>query len=392
MPSFHRISRGARQMKLIQQLVEFLIHNRHEVGALTLQHLFLVVAGTGAACMVGIPVGIMLTRRPSLSRPILAVANVLQTIPSLALFGFLIPILGRHGIGELPAIIALFLYSLLPIIRNTFTGISGVDPGVREAARGMGMTGWQMLTMVELPLSASMILAGVRVATVISVGTATIAAAIGAGGLGVFIFRGLRMNDTVSILAGAVPAALMALLIDFGLGLVEKRVAPGSGSRAPRKSAALTRVGMAGAAAVLIVVFLLMRSPASGHVVIGSKDFTEQVILGELLAQVIENKAGIQVERKFELSTDILHQAMVSGQIDLYPEYTGTAFTAILKHQPVSDSRLVYDTVKQEYESKFGIEWLEPLGFNNTFAILVRNKDAERLNLKTISEAAQFAP
>ena len=125
-------------MKLIEQTIEFFIHNRHEVLTLTVQHLVLVVAGTGAAAMVGIPIGIVLTRRPALSKPVLAVANVLQTIPSLALFGFLIPILGKHGIGELPAIIALFLYSLLPIIRNTFTGINGVDPGVREAARGMG--------------------------------------------------------------------------------------------------------------------------------------------------------------------------------------------------------------------------------------------------------------
>jgi osmoprotectant transport system permease protein len=378
-------------MKLIQQLVEFLIHNRHEVGTLTLQHLFLVLAGTGAACIFGIPVGVLLTRRPALSRPVLALANVLQTVPSLALFGFLIPILGKRGIGELPAIIALFLYSLLPIIRNTFTGISSVDPGVREAARGMGMTGWQMLTMVELPLSSSMILAGVRVATVISVGTATIAAAIGAGGLGIFIFRGLRMNDSVSILAGAVPAALMALAVDFGLGLVEKRLGPGRPAR-PGRSKALRRLGLAATAAVLIAAFLFTHRSSSAPVVVGSKDFTEQVILGELLAQVIESKAGIPVERKFELSTDILHNAMVSGQIDVYPEYTGTAFTAILKHKPVSDSRQVYDAVKQEYESRFGIEWLEPLGFNSTFAILIRNSDAERLNLETISDAVPYAP
>jgi osmoprotectant transport system permease protein len=378
-------------MKLIQQTIEFFIHNRHEVLTLTLQHLFLVVAGTGAAAIAGIPIGILLTRRPALSKPVLAAANVLQTIPSLALFGFLIPILGRRGIGELPAVIALFLYSLLPIIRNTFTGISGVDPGVREAARGMGMTGWQMLTMVELPLSSSMILAGVRVATVISVGTATIAAAIGAGGLGIFIFRGLRMNDSVSILAGAIPAALMALLVDFGLGLFEKKLAPGRGAR-PTSSRVLTRTVLGAAALALIGLFVFTNRSSPGRVVVGSKDFTEQVILGELLAQVIETRAGIQVERKFELSTDILHQAMVSGQIDVYPEYTGTAFTAILKHQPVSASQVVYDTVKQEYESRFGIEWLEPLGFNSTFAILVRKGDADRLSLKSISDAVPYAP
>jgi osmoprotectant transport system permease protein len=323
---------------------------------------------------------------------VLAIANVLQTVPSLALFGFLIPILGKHGIGALPAIIALFLYSLLPIIRNTFAGINGVDPGVREAARGMGMTGWQMLTMVELPLSSSMILAGVRVATVISVGTATIAAAIGAGGLGIFIFRGLRMNDSVTILAGAVPAALMALAVDFGLGLIEKRLMPGR-TAAQSKSRLVPRIAFGTAAFVLVVTaFLLMHRAPSDRVVVGSKDFTEQVILGELLAQVIETRTGIPVERKFELSTDILHQAMLSGQIDVYPEYTGTAFNAILKHQPISGARDVYDIVKQEYASMFDIVWLEPFGFDSTFAILIRKGDAVRLNLSTISQAAPYTP
>src|SRR5713226_8354295 len=211
-------------------LLDFFIRNRSEVLHLTFEHLLLVVIATGAAAAVGIPVGIVLTRRTSLAKPVLAIANVLQTIPSLALFGFLIPLLGSYGIGRLPAIIALFLYSLLPIIRNAFTGISGVDAAVREAARGMGMTDWQMLIQVELPLAMNVIVAGLRVATVISVGTATIAAAIGAGGLGTYIFRGLRMNDNTLILAGAVPAAIMALGADFTLGWIERVLSPGSGT------------------------------------------------------------------------------------------------------------------------------------------------------------------
>src|SRR5262249_17132180 len=217
-PLWTRSDKEELSLETLRRLIEFFIQNRGEVLGLSLQHLFLVAVATGAAAAAGIPAGILLTRRPALSKPVLAVANILQTIPSLALFGFLIPVLGSHGIGRVPAIIALFLYSLLPIIRNTFTGISGVDPGVREAARGMGMTDWQMLTMVELPLSLGVIIAGLRVATVISVGTATIAAAIGAGGLGTYIFRGLRMNDNILILAGALPAALMALAADFALG------------------------------------------------------------------------------------------------------------------------------------------------------------------------------
>ena len=357
-----------------------------ELLNLTLEHLFLVALATGAACAVGIPVGILLTRRPALSKPVLAAANVLQTIPSLALFGFLIPLLGSYGIGRLPAIIALFLYSLLPIIRNTFTGISQVDPAVREAARGMGMTDWQMLRQVELPLAMSVIIAGVRVATVISVGTATIAAAIGAGGLGVYIFRGLRMNDDTLILAGAVPAAIMALGADFALGLIEKLLAPG-------KAAART-LGLVAAAAAIVAVIVITVSIFSKDqrgVIVGSKDFTEQVILAEMIAQTLESN-GIEVQRKFELGGDLCHRAMVEGNMDVYVEYTGTAFTAILKHDPLTDPREVYNQVKQEYKSLFDIEVLEPLGFNNTFAILVRGSEARRLGLKSISDAARYAP
>jgi osmoprotectant transport system permease protein len=374
-------------------LIDFFIRNRSEVLQLTFEHLLLVLVATGAAAVVGIPVGIVLTRRASLAKPVLAVANVLQTIPSLALFGFLIPILGSYGIGRVPAIIALFLYSLLPIIRNTFTGINGVDPAVREAARGMGMTDWQMLTQVELPLAMNVIVAGLRVATVISIGTATIAAAIGAGGLGTYIFRGLRMNDNTLILAGALPAAIMALGADFALGWIERVLSPGTAAAAGK---AKTWVLAAVAAVIIAVAVFSLTSGAlsksARRVVVGSKDFTEQVILGELIAQTIEAKTDLQVERRFELGGDLCHRGLLAGEIDAYVEYTGTAFAAILKHPPISDPREVYDRVKRDYESRFNLEWLEQLGFNNTFAILVRGDDARRLRIKTISEAARYAP
>src|SRR5215510_6738325 len=202
--------------------IRFFLQHRTEILQMTFEHLFLVVVAVILACAVAIPLGILLTRRAVLVQPVLGIANILQTIPSLALFGFLITILGSYGIGKLPAIIALFLYSILPIVRNTYTGISEVDPNLKEVGRAMGMTDWQLLTQVEIPLSLNVILAGVRVATVISIGTATIAAAIGAGGLGMYIFRGLRMNDNTLILAGAIPAALMALIADSLLGLVER--------------------------------------------------------------------------------------------------------------------------------------------------------------------------
>lgn len=376
---------------------EFLIANRAEVLELTLEHLFLVGLSTGIAILLGVPLGIVLTRYPSLSKPVLGFANIMQTVPSLALFGFLIPlniylfhvrILG--GIGGRTAIVALVLYALLPIIRNTFTGISSVDPAIREAGRGMGMTDRQLLFQVEVPLALGVIIAGVRVATVISVGTATIAAAIDAGGLGRYIFRGLRMNDNTLILAGALPAALMALAADFVLGWVERLF---SGTSAWFRKRALIWVSLAVALALGTWGGLAFYpSKATETISVGSKDFTEQVILGELLAQVIEARTGRPVERRFDLGGNLAHQALLAGEVDAYVEYTGTALTALLHEAPASDPREVYRRVKEAYASRFGVEWTEPLGFNNTFAILVRGEDARRLKLKTITDAARYAP
>lgn len=209
------------------RLIQFFLHNRIEVGELTLEHLWLVGISTMIAVAVGLPLGILLTRRPALNKPILGGANIMQTIPSLALFGLLLPVpwIGERA-GRL-TILALTLYALLPIIRNTHAGIMGVDPAVVEAGRGMGMTDRQLLFQVQLPLAMGVIIAGVRVATVISVGVATIAAAIGAGGLGEYIFRGLAMVNNQLILAGAIPAAALALVADFVLGLIERRLGPG---------------------------------------------------------------------------------------------------------------------------------------------------------------------
>ena len=197
-----------------------------EIAIETGHHLVLVVVSVGVASAIGVPVGIALTRWPAWKRLVLGSASVVQTIPSLALFGLLIPVPWIGGIGTRTALIALTLYALLPVLRNTVAGIEGVDPAIREAGRGMGMTDAQLLTRVELPLAASVILAGIRLATVVGIGVATIAAAIGAGGLGVLIFRGVAMLDNATILAGAVPAAILALAADSLLSAVERRLGP----------------------------------------------------------------------------------------------------------------------------------------------------------------------
>ncbi len=205
-------------------LWQFVLQNHTEILELTLEHLWLVAVSTVLAVVIGIPLGILITRRPVLNKPVLGFANVIQTIPSLALFGFLLPAPWIGARADRLAILALTLYALLPLIRNTYTGIKGVDRAIIEAGRGMGMTDGQLLWQVELPLALGVIIAGVRVATVISVGLATIAAAIGAGGLGEYIFRGLAMVNDQVILAGAIPAAILALLADVSLGSLEKRL------------------------------------------------------------------------------------------------------------------------------------------------------------------------
>jgi osmoprotectant transport system permease protein len=202
----------------------FLIKYAPEILQHTLEHLFLVGVAISIAILIGIPLGIWITRQTHFRQPVLAIANIFQTIPSLALFGLLIPVPIIGGIGTVPAIVALTVYSLLPIIRNTYTGITGVDPAIREAGWGMGMTDRQLLFQVEIPLAMTVILAGVRVATVIAIGIATIAAAIGAGGLGVFVFRGISVVNNQLILAGAVPSAIIALVADLAIGWMEQKI------------------------------------------------------------------------------------------------------------------------------------------------------------------------
>lgn len=217
------------------ELIRFFLERRGEVLSLSGQHLVLVVASTMIAALIAVPLGVVATRRALLGRWILGLTNVVQTIPSLALIGFLIPLPILGGIGARTAMVVLVFYALLPIVRNTYTGITGVDPAIRQAALGMGLTDRQLLMRVELPLALPVIFAGLRVATVVSVGVATIAAYIGAGGLGSLIFRGINMLDNRLILAGAIPAALMALGADWGLGRVQRRLTP-AGLRTERGS------------------------------------------------------------------------------------------------------------------------------------------------------------
>src|SRR5438046_2762670 len=281
----------------------FFSEHREEILSATLDHMTLVVIAMGIAILIAVPLGMFIVQRPAPRAIALGIANIFQTIPSLALFGFLIPIPFIGGIGKRTAIVALVLYALLPILRNTYVGLSGIDPAVLEAAEAMGMTQAQILFRVRFPLALAVILAGIRTATIITIGIATIAAAI------------------------------------------------------------------------------------------GSKFFTEQVVLAELLAQHIEARTGIPVIRKTNLGgTLLVHKALLSGDLDVYVEYTGTALTAVLNEAPQGTSADVYNRVKKLYSERFHLEVTEPLGFENTFAMVIRGDDAKNLHIRTLSDLASVAP
>jgi osmoprotectant transport system permease protein len=362
--------------------------HQQELAALLSQHVMLVAISTGIAVAIGVPLGIFAARRPRLSAPIVTVANVVQTIPSLAMFGFLLPVPLFGGVGARAAIVVLILYGLLPIVRMTIAGLRGIDGSIIEAGVAMGMTPRQLLRQVELPLAMPSIVAGVRVASVVAVGSATIAAAIGAGGLGEYIYRGLSMVDTTVILAGAIPAAILALVVDGGLLWFERQLSPRR--RARRRRHVLAVASAIVAAALLASGAFAARS--TGQIVVGSKNFTEQIVLGEIVAQAIERETGLTVDRRFNLGgTLICDGALLSGDIDVYVEYTGTSLTAIFKQPIASDAAAVYGTVRELY-ARSGRTLLPPLGFNNTFAILVRGRDARERGLRTIDDLAREAP
>ncbi|MFO7628225.1 MAG: glycine betaine ABC transporter substrate-binding protein [Prochlorococcaceae cyanobacterium] len=349
------------------------------------EHLALVGLALAIGLLLAIPIGILAARRPKLGRLVLGGASAIQTIPALALFGILltVPLLG--GIGPAPAVLALSLYALLPLLRTTVTGLQAVPAGLVEAGLALGLSRRQVLWAIELPLAWPVILTGIRLATVGSVGLATVAAAIGAGGLGVFIYRGIATVDNGLILAGALPAAALALLLDGLLG----RLPSWRRRQLGRRQAALALV----LAGFSLMAVLLWPHQVGEVVTIGSKNFTEQVILGELLAQQIERSTPLKVSRKFDLGgTVLLHEALRRGQVDGYVEYTGTAWTAILKKDPISDAERVWRETARLYQRQFGLTVFRSLGFDNTFAILVRSADAQRHQLRTISDLLPLAP
>lgn len=376
---------------------QYIQTNFAQIMQLLVEHVKMTAISVGLAILIGVPLGIFISYLSKASKPVLSVANIIQAIPSMALLGFMIPFL---GIGTVPAVSAVVLYSLLPIIKNTYTGIENINPQTLEAAKGIGLTPVQVLTRVQIPLALPVIMTGVRIASVTAVGLMTMAAFIGAGGLGYLVFSGIRTVNNNQILAGAIPACALALLVDFLLGIVEKLVTPVSlqkGDNIIKKKQRTMQKSILAITAAVIAAILLFTSASDSlgegrTITIGSKDYTEQAILGNMAADFIEARTDIAVQRKVELGgTQVCFGAMKTGDIDMYVEYSGTAYSDTLKHPPISDVEQVYETSKQELKEQYDIEVLRQMQFNNTYVMAVTQETAKKYNLETISDLAKVA-
>lgn len=388
-------------MNNLNNFFNFVIERKDQIYNLIYQHIELTILAVVVSVVIGVPLGILITRVRKLSGPIIGLANVMQSIPSLALLGFLIPFL---GIGSKPAITMVVLYSLLPIIKSTFTGLTNINAAILEAARGIGLTQSQILTKIQLPLALPVIMSGIRISAVTAVGLMTIAAFIGAGGLGYLVFSGVQTVDNQMILAGAIPACFLALLIDFVIGKIEKAVVPDGIKAAGERRIGKKEKGVfqnkkfkMATASVLLLIFAVggfntFAKNGKDTIVIGSKNFNEQLILGNMLASLIENNTDYNVERKLNLGgSNVTFGAINSGDIDMYVEYTGTGLVNIMKDKVTGDSDEVYNRVKDYFHKNYGIEWLEPLGFNNTFVLGVKQETAQEYNLNSISDLAKVS-
>ncbi|MNK60855.1 Choline transport system permease protein OpuBB [compost metagenome] len=364
-------------MSVMNRLIQVLGERKSELAAALLEHIQISLIALFFAVLIAIPLGVYLTRRKRIAESIIGVTAVLQTIPSLALLGLLIPL---FGIGTLPAIIALVVYALLPVLRNTYTGIKEVDPSMIEAANAMGMNNRKRLLKVELPLALPVIMAGIRTAMVLIVGTATLAALIGAGGLGDLILLGIDRNDTALIMLGAVPAALLAILFDLLLRRFERL----------SFKQAVTTIGVFAAAALLIIVVPFISKAGQKDIVIAGKLGSEPEILINMYKLLIEHDTDLKVELKPGIGkTPFVFNALKSGSIDIYPEFTGTAISEFLKETAVStDRKQVYEQARDGMRKQFNMELLEPMNYNNTYTLAVPQQVAERYQLKKISDLA----
>ena len=380
------------------EFIDYVIQNHEQIISLFLEHIELTFIAVGLSILIGVPIGILISYVRKLDKPILGLSSVIQAVPSMALLGFMIPFV---GIGTIPAIIVVILYSLLPIIKNTYTGINGISESMIESAKGIGLTKSQILFKIQIPQTLPVIMAGIRISAVSAVGLMTMSAFIGGGGLGYLIFSGIRTVNNYQILAGAIPACILALFVDYFFSLIEKLVTPVSiqmkdlSREEVLKKRKIQKV-------ILVLILLIIGGVFLSQVkfndnnektiTVSGKDFTEQNILCEMVSDYIEYNTDISVNRKCNLGgAQVVFSAIQRGDIDLYIDYLGTDYTDILKYSPISDVNKVYQTVKSEFNSKYNLSVLKQMNFNNTYALAVRQDTALKYNLKTISDIVPYA-
>jgi len=360
---------------MVANVVDVFQERKAQLLAALLEHIQISFIALFFAVLIAIPLGIYLTNKKKIAESIIGISAVLQTIPSLALLGLLIPLI---GIGKVPAIIALVVYALLPILRNTYTGINEVDPSLKEAALAMGMNRSKRLVKVELPLAMPVMMAGIRTAMVLIVGTATLAALIGAGGLGDIILLGIDRNNTALILIGAIPAAILALIFDVALKKLE--------SLSFKKT--ITTLSLISLAALVMIFFPLLSSKQQDEIVIAGKLGAEPEILINMYKLLIEQETDLTVTLKPGLGkTSFVFNALKSGSIDIYPEFTGTAISEFLKEEAINNNQEdVYLQAKEGMQEQFDMVMLSPMNYNNTYALAVSEELAESYQLQKISD------
>lgn len=395
------------EKSFIELFIQYSINYWPRILKLAWQHVWISAIALGITMAICIPLGVYLTRNEKISPYVIGAANVFQTIPSLALLGFLILV---FGIGNDNAICALILYAMLPVIQNTYTGIKSVPAHLVSAARGMGMTELQILTKVELPLARPVIIAGIRVAAVWIIGTATLASCIGGGGLGKLIFSGLASIRYEIIMAGAVPVTILALFADQGFKMIQKYYDPKRKARRLKKRSeamikgryiSVAKVNPATKAIIIAVsvVFLfgaVGQATAAetdpmkykGKVRIAAQTVNETIILAWMAKLLIDNYTGLETNINTDFAaSSVLHQAMAGGEIDLYPTWTGTQLTGILRYEgPNLSKDETFKRVKEGFEKKFNMTWAKPFGFSNTYIMAVRKETADKYKLKKASD------
>lgn len=366
---------------MLQNMWSVFFNKKEFFWDLLWEHLEISLLAIVIAILLGGTVGILISEFQKTAKPALSVINFLYTIPSISMLGFLIPF---SGVGNATAVIALTVYALLPMVRNTHTGITNVDAAILEAARGMGSTRLQILFKIKLPLAMPIILSGVRNMVTMTIALAGIASFIGAGGLGVAIYRGITTNNTAMTMVGSLLIALLALAMDFVFGFIEKRM-----SKRSVKAKRLNRI-------MAVIALLLCLCIAGGVLLpinrqdtihIATKPMTEQYVMGEILDILIEQDTDLNVELTQGVGggTSNIQPAMESGEFDIYPEYTGTAWNMVLKKEDLYTEDL-FETMQEEYKNSFDMQWIGMYGFNNTYGLVVRREIAEKYNLQTYSD------